>query len=296
MKYEAQSEFRQQLTKQGRPVTKGIVGKPSSFLKDAKPRLRSMKTVSVYVKALCGALEKHGTPGAIGVVNSNARFTSTSRLMKIRFNKSLRAVAVSALVACAGLASASAVSLNFSSLPTAGIEFTGTGDTFTFTTLNPLGLDFNLQGPGLLGDIDGVFTIGAITSPIPGVEQAPVTGAGTMTITDGTNLWSADLTWVSIFTFGTAGGLNAGGNVNLTNITYAGSNPFLLSISTSNIGVGNLTFNFVPALSLTNLTTDGQVNNTSYSGSITVPDGGSILALLGVTMIGIEGLRRKLLA
>jgi hypothetical protein len=148
----------------------------------------------------------------------------------------------------------------------------------------------------LLGDIDGVFTIGAITSPLPGLEQAPVTGAGTMTISDGSNLWSADLTWVSIFTFGTTGGLNAGGNVNLTNITYAGSNPFLLSISSSNIGVGNLTFNFVPALSLTNLTTDGQVNNTSYSGSITVPDGGSILALLGVTMIGIEGLRRKLLA
>lgn len=273
-----------------------IVGKPSTFLKHAKSRQLSMQTINLYTTARCDAPEKCGTPVALGVVNSNASITTTSPLMKFRFNNSLRAVAVSALVAWAGLASASAVTLNFSSLPSAGIEFTGTGNTFTFTTLNPLGFDINLQGPGLLGDIDGVFTIGAISSPFAGAEQAPVSGAGTLTIFDGSVLWSADLTWISIFTFGTAGGLNAGGEVNLTNISYAGSNPFLLSISTANTGVGNLTFNFVPALSLSQLTTDGQVNNTSYSGSITVPDGGSILALLGVTLIGIEGLRRKLLA
>jgi hypothetical protein len=58
------------------------------------------------------------------------------------------------------------------------------------------------------------------------------------------------------------------------------------------VGSEVVSFQFVPGRTLTQLTADGAVNRTSYSGSMTaaaVADAGSTLALLGLAMLVVYG-------
>jgi hypothetical protein len=201
--------------------------------------------------------------------------------------------------------SALALSLDFSAsvgdgLTSSKIVFTGTGDTITFT--QPVGGNFNITSvtsgtdpdtQGLLGNISGTFTIGAITT-VGSLQTAPVTGTGTFSIKDElANTFSATLTWVDIYTMGAGGGLNSGGTVNLSSVSYAGVNTDLLAYIYG--GISTLTFQFIPGKSLTQLTTDGTINSTSFSGSLApVPVPGA-LGLLGSGLIGLVGIgyRRK---
>lgn len=200
---------------------------------------------------------------------------------------------------------AHAIALDFSSDLGASMRFNGTGNTFMFDD-GPSGRDFMVtlvhdgfnDSLGLKGNIFGDFTIGAITSD-GSKQSAPVTSVGgVISIFDGTTSLTGDIAWIDIYTEGNTGGLNAGGAINVTNFSYGGSNNDLTRLATLGMGSGlaALSFQFVPAKSLTVVTTDGTTTTTSYSGSISsssVPDGGSTLALLGGALFGAAGLRRK---
>jgi len=189
------------------------------------------------------------------------------------------------------------------------IEFVGTGDNFSFlNSLNGFGFVANgsIGGAAGLGTISGTYHIGAITTSGP-LQTAPVTsvGAGPLQIdiddngtAAGGNHLIGTVGWIDIFTLGTAGGLNAGGSVNLTSITYAGANPDLLALRNgfNNNGIATIQFGFVPAQSLTALTTDGSVQRSTYTGDLqaAVPDGGATLILLGSGLIGLLAFRRRI--
>jgi hypothetical protein len=180
---------------------------------------------------------------------------------------------------------ARAITLNFSSVPGATVKFTGTGRTFEFvdsTTVGFVGSDFRVTlsdgtgapSVGLLGNIGGTFTIGAISISGP-VQSAPVTGVGSFSIFDGSTSLTATAQWTTIRTFGTSGSINAGGSVNLSGISYSGSNPDLqaLAASAADTGIAVVSFQFIPAKTLTQLTTAGAVNSTTYSGTVFVVSG-----------------------
>lgn len=204
---------------------------------------------------------------------------------------------VAAVLLVAQKASAGLV-LNFSNLDDTSMNFAGgtfgfssnDGYQFSITTVNGgFGDSVGLEGyvsPG------GPFTIGAIT--INGsIQTAPVTGTSTLHITDAS---SVDLTgtvqWNDITTLGVGGIVDLTGAVNLTAITYSGTNTDLKALAAAGSASDVLTFQFTPAENLTQLKSVG--GSTSYSGSIAaaVPEPAS-LALLGAGAVGMLTARRR---
>jgi len=187
-----------------------------------------------------------------------------------------------------------AVSFDYSSIPDAGIVFDGASH-FSFT--GPVaGFDFQVDtgsAATFFGNIDGVFTIGAVVAEGGGFS-APVSGTGTITIFDG-GVLTADIEWVKIFQRGTGGTLNVEGAVNMTNIQYVGgANADLEELAEIGWAYNVLTFQFIPAKSLNQLKT--QALRTSFSGSILaeqVPDGGTSAVLLGIGLVGFGALVRR---
>jgi hypothetical protein len=185
----------------------------------------------------------------------------------------------------------------------------GSTGTFHFNT-GVGGHDFQITGDhggngsalSLLGDITGVYDIGQITT-MGNFQTANVTGEGNnnFMISDGSTTFSAHVNWIDIFTMGTTGGINSGGTINLSSIVYTGSNADLKTLAadaSANGGTATISFQFIPAESLTNLTASGADHTTSYSGNVTataVPaPAGAVLALTGLPVLGIGGwLRRR---
>jgi len=161
---------------------------------------------------------------------------------------------VIALTLCLTLfpAAARALTINYSNVQGASIDFFGATDTFTFP--NSGTRDFSItsvagstdpQTPGLQGNIGGTFTIGAITVSVD-AQTAPVSGTGTFSIVDeASQVFSANLSWIDIRTTGSGGVLNLTGTANLSNVTYAGANTDLTQFLTSG-GANVLTFQFIP--------------------------------------------------
>ena len=173
------------------------------------------------------------------------------------------------------------------------IHFPG-NHTFSFT---PNTNNFQVasgSAAGALGEITGTFTIGTITQPFPGFSTASVTGTGTFVIHDGMgNNLTATLTWGNISQIGNHGFLNITGDVNLSNITYAGINPDLVALKNAGSGSNVLDYTFNPARSLSVLRNGPGSHDTSFSGTIsTVPDGGTTVVLLGIALAGVGGARR----
>jgi hypothetical protein len=186
-----------------------------------------------------------------------------------------------------GVPQTKALTLNFSNLAHTDVTFAGgafsfsstNGYQFSITTVNGgVGDSVGLKGyvsPG------GPFTIGAITISGP-VQSAPVTGSGIIHITDAlANDLTGTIQWDDITTIGVGGILNLTGTINLTAITYSGLNGDLSALATAGSASDVVTFQFVPAQTLTQLKNVG--GSTSYSGSIdTVPEPGTItLVCLG---------------
>jgi hypothetical protein len=134
------------------------------------------------------------------------------------------------------------------------------------------------------------------------MQTAQVLGTGLLRIHDGVGSdLTALLTWDTVSTFGTGGIINVNGLLNLASISYTGLNVDLLAFAAPGVGTEVLSFQFIPGKSLTQLTANGAVNRTSYSGSLnaeppaqSTPDGGSAFVLFGVALLGLSVFRSKI--
>jgi hypothetical protein len=211
---------------------------------------------------------------------------------------------IAALICCLSLSGgiAGAVTLDLGVESGATITFTGSNNQFEFVNNNTF--DFHVSSyigsdsstGTLKGNISGPFTIGTITTniiPFVGIiETAPVSGLGSFSIEDSNNkLFSATIQWIDVFTYKSAGAGNLENKANLSSISYDGINVDLITLKNSPIAT--LSFQFVPAKSLTQLTTDGTTNSTSYSITMNaVPIPGALL-LLGAGMVRLAAYARR---
>jgi hypothetical protein len=196
-------------------------------------------------------------------------------------------------LALAAVTSQAALTLNFSSTVSSTIQFNGAASTFQFNN-SPGSFGGNQwwitsevggtgSGLGLLGEVlNGPFSYGAITTS--GNEQtASVIGPlGGLVIHDGSgNDLTGTVDWMNVETFNSIGGLNSLLNVNVTDLAYAGLNQDLLSLVALGGGTGsmNVSFQFNPGQTLTQLSTGAGPYETSYSGSLSaVPEPTTIIA------------------
>jgi len=196
--------------------------------------------------------------------------------------------------------SAGTLELDFANTTGANLSFDGTNGTFSFTP-DGAGHDFqinnvsggNSSALNLFGTISGTFTIGTITS-VDGVPTAPVTGTGVLTISDGTNNLTADITMASINKPSTIGMINPTEVVNLSNFHYTGTNSDLANLA----GGINPTalLSFFSSKSLAQLQSGGSTTNTGFSGALTavVPEPGTmVLALAAAPALGGFWFSRK---
>lgn len=200
---------------------------------------------------------------------------------------------------------AQAITIQLSSAAVGGlIQFNPDDDspaigTFEFTPTS--GPNFEIDNStgvgssiGFQGLITGTFGIGPIDTSGP-IQSALVFGGGQLEITDAAaNAFTADLSFQDIFTFGQLGGIQTEQQGNLTNLSYAGSDPDLLALASAPAGTQSFTFQFARPISLTDLTSGSSPTATNFSSSVSaVPIPAAVWlfgsALFGVTLLG----RRK---
>ena len=187
--------------------------------------------------------------------------------------------------------------------PGGNIEFSGGVITFPNFGGSPgTGFDFKLSNcvpscsdantTSLYGNIGGSFTIGAITT-VGGFSSAPVTGAGTFSIFDGTNTFSANLTWDSISGNAFSEGLNTlNGDVNVTGVTYSGTNVDLQTLAALSSGIATLNFNFTSSTPLSVLAGPGTTFD-NYSGNYAPVPEPTFYGLLGLGVAGAIWLNQR---
>jgi len=210
--------------------------------------------------------------------------------------RSSLAVLIVVLALVAQTANAADISCDFASVTGASIKFTGTGDKIEFPNTGLY--DFVITDTtspnlgGLFGTIGGTFNVGPITT-VGGVEQALLsTTDGSFSIYDGVAAaLTASLDWKDITVYNKLSGvMNGTGLANLSGFAYTGGNSDLLAIKNGAEQTVVLTFQFSPLKkkSLAQLMTDGQVNNTSYSGSLSaVPEPSTLVGLAGMALVGV---------
>jgi hypothetical protein len=200
------------------------------------------------------------------------------------------------------------ITLDVANVPTTSITFLGTGGggTFSFSS-NGAGNGFSVtNGSGNQFIGNSIGDLGSLTGPAFGFNSTTgiVTGTETLTIKDGTgNNFTGTVTGVNIAVIGTGGTLNTTATVNLSGVAYTGTQTDLVNLKNdvvANGGTVAMTFQFIPAVSLTALGASGATNSTSWSGTITstsVPEPSS-LAIAGLGALGMIGFglrRRKVL-
>jgi len=197
------------------------------------------------------------------------------------------------------------LALDFSANTGSTLRFNGASDSFQFITATN-GYQWHVttetggsSALGLNGSFgSGPFSYGPITSTGSGltlVQQATVTGPlANLMINDGSGNLTGTVNFISIATFATAGGgMNANLTVNLTGVTYSGSNPDLELLKAEQPGTLDLSFQFSPGETLSQLSTGTGPYLTSYSGSLSVVPEPSTLALTGLGGLVLLGLRRR---
>jgi hypothetical protein len=215
--------------------------------------------------------------------------------------KSLTSFLATTVIGLTTTLTVGAQGLNFASTVGSTIQFNGNSSTFQFdpSTSPVFGGIFNgsqwLVGSqtggtgaaiGLLGLFNnGPFSYGPITTVINGStvdESATVTGpTGGLQITDGSGFnLTGNINWGELSTQNYIGGINATLAVNITGLSYTGSNPDLIAIADGGSAAMDLSFQFAPGMSLADLTSGSGPYQTSYSGSLAVPEPTSVGCLL----------------
>jgi hypothetical protein len=233
-------------------------------------------------------------------VDANPRNNQPTKIMKPikSFAVAMAGLALSAVTSHAQL------TLNYASTPGSTIQFNGAASSFQFNSSTlvlpaPIGAFYvgsqwsigsEVGGTGsalgLLGVINnGPFIYGPITSPSIGDEIANVAGPlGALSINDGLGyLLTGNVNWIQMETDNSLGGINASLNVNVTGLAYAGTNPDLAALVAGGPGSMNVSFQFSPSEMLSQLTSGSGSYNTSFSGSISVPEPMST----GVLLLGL---------
>jgi hypothetical protein len=211
------------------------------------------------------------------------------------------------IVALVGLASSAVVSqaqgLNFSSSPGSTIQFNGGAQSFQFNSSTFSGFGNVYNGTqwfvgsenggtgsaiGLFGSVgNGPFSYGPIT--VAGPEQSALLlgPLGALDIKDGLGFdVTGNVDWVQINTFNFSGALNAALVVNISDLSYAGSNADLQSLVAGGSGQVTLTFQFSPGETLSQLSSGSSPFTTSYSGSISpTPEPTTV----GLLLLGLGG-------
>jgi hypothetical protein len=214
-----------------------------------------------------------------------------------------------AALLCGGLflplaAPASAATIDYSNTVNSSVNLDptdgcggGVVGCFSFTSGNNMIITSG-SAAGFLGSVSGLFGVGSITTtstPQGPLETANVNSTGgQLSIFDGFFTLRADLSWVDIASFGTAGSLNTLGTANLSNIVYSGSDIDLLALASGGSGVQTATFQFPSPTSLTELFTNrSSITSTSFSGSISPVPIPAAVWLFGSGLLGVLGLARK---
>jgi len=221
-------------------------------------------------------------------------------------------ILVTAAVVVSAVSSNAQLTLNFSSSPGSTIQFNGTQNSLQLNSSTFGGFGGIYLGTqwfvgsenggtgsavGLFGDVaNGPFSYGAIT--VNGTEQsAAITGPlGGLSINDGVgNSLTGIVDWAKIQTFEYSGALNASLVVNVSSLNYNGSNPDLQALVATGLGAMNLSFQFAPGETLTQLSSGSTPFKTSYSGSIAaVPEPASMgLLFLGLGALFFSKVLRK---
>jgi len=203
------------------------------------------------------------------------------------------------------LAAASAygqLDLNFSATTGGALQFNGSSNSFQFNN-GPSGYQWDVTSGGsgsaigLLGSISapGPFTYGSISSTGSGItliQDALVTGPlGHFVINDGLgNLLTGTVSWGDVATFATSGGgMDTQANIDLTGMSYGGTNPDLQQLANDVSATLTVSFQFAgTGQTLTSLSTGAGPYVTSFSGSIIgVPEPSSLalLAFGGLSML-----------
>jgi len=203
----------------------------------------------------------------------------------------LAIIAIAAGLAVSATTSQAALSLSFSNQGlNTGIQFNGASSSFQldpspgslgspqFAVTSETGGSSSI---GLVGWINGSpWTIGSITTSGT-IQSAAVTGLGNLFISDGLgNDLTGTVGWMTIQTDQSAGFINSALDLNITGLAYSGANADLLALVNGGSGSMNLTFQFNPGESLTQLTT-GSDQIGSYSGALaatSVPEPSTVVA------------------
>lgn len=199
------------------------------------------------------------------------------------------------------------LTLNFSANTGTGVQFNGASDSFQFIN-DAFGYQWHItseSGGSSALNLNGAFSsssfhYGPITTTGSGIlmiQSAAVTGPlGSFLINDGTGNLSGTVNFIDVETYasGSSGGMNALNLlVNLTGVTYSGSNPDLQLLRAEQPGTLDLSFQFSPGKTLTQLSTGTGPYVTSYSGSLVVVPEPSTLALAALGGLVLLRLRRR---
>ena len=199
------------------------------------------------------------------------------------------------VVAAGGLALSALTSqanlvLDIANSPGATIQFNGSADTFQFNASswtgfagsqfyvnNESGSDQTGSALGLQGSVlNGPFSYGPIITTSGDVQTATVNGPlGQLSISGLTG----NVNWMTVSTDLNAGGINAALTVNITGLTYTGSNPDLQTMVAEGQQGGSMdiVFSFNPNGTLTDLST-GAPQSSTFAGTIAVPEPGTLIA------------------
>ena len=217
-------------------------------------------------------------------------------MQNVSFHKTITRVLFGATLAFAG--NALAFPIDYATTGGSSLNFDGSGNFSFNPALNSIQITSG-SAVSLLGDISGTFAIGPITT-VGAQSSAAVSGSGEFVIHDGASTLKGTLTIGQILQVGTGTTLNDQGTINLTGISYTGTNPDLLSLAATGSAIDVMTFQFATPVSLATMKSTSL--STSFSGSLfsqlpqVVPDGGATVMLLGLGLSALALVRRSLAA